>query len=312
MLSILTLIAGLVALVIAGDYLVRGAVALAEKLSIDPLIIGLTIVAFGTSAPELFVSLQAAFDGVSGIAIGNVVGSNIANVLLVLGAPALLMTINCRENGIGKSLAVMIGMTVVLMAMMAFGGLGRLDGAILLTMIVLYLGWQIRTARSGGAVEVHDYHEDVPEVPQETWKTALFIVGGLIGLPIGASLTVEGASHIARLLGASETAIGLTIVAIGTSLPELVTSVMAAWRKSAAVAIGNVVGSNIFNMGLILGGTAVILPLDVDSRIIHIDMWVMLAASLLVVGLAHWNVPIKKLGGAAMLAVFVAYILSVF
>ncbi len=123
MLSILTLIAGLVVLVFAGDYLVRGAVALAEKLCIDPLIIGLTIVAFGTSAPELFVSLQAAFDGVSGIAIGNVVGSNIANVLLVLGAPALLMTINCREDGIGKSLAVMIGMTVALMAMMAFGSL---------------------------------------------------------------------------------------------------------------------------------------------------------------------------------------------
>lgn len=312
MLSILTLIAGLVVLVFAGDYLVRGAVALAEKLCIDPLIIGLTIVAFGTSAPELFVSLQAAFDGVSGIAIGNVVGSNIANVLLVLGAPALLMTINCREDGIGKSLAVMIGMTVALMAMMAFGSLSRLDGAILLSMIVVYLGWQIRTARSGGAVEVHDYHDDVPEVPQETWKTALFIVGGLIGLPIGAWLTVEGASHLARILGASETVIGLTIVAIGTSLPELVTSVMAAWRKSAAVAIGNVVGSNIFNMGLILGGTAVILPLDVDSRIVSIDMWVMLAASLLVVALAHWNVPIKKLGGAAMLAVFAAYILSVF
>jgi cation:H+ antiporter len=164
-------------------------------------------------------------------------------------------------------------------------------------MIGLYLGWQIKDGAQRRPVEVHDYHDDVPNVPQETWKTVLFIFGGLIGLPVGAWLTVEGASDIARLLGASETVIGLTIVAIGTSLPELVTSVMAAWRKSAAVAIGNVVGSNIFNIGLILGGTAVILPLDVDSRIIMIDMWVMLAASLLVVGLAHWNMPIKKLGG---------------
>jgi cation:H+ antiporter len=311
MLSILTLIAGLIVLVFAGDYLVRGAVGLAEKLSIDPLIIGLTIVAFGTSAPELFVSLQAAFDGVSGIAIGNVVGSNIANVLLVLGAPALLMTINCRENGLGTSLAVMIVMSVALMAMMWFGPLSRLDGAILLALIAAYLGWQIRAARKNGA-SVPDYHDEVAGLPQETWRTTVFIVGGLIGLPIGAWLTVHGASDIARMFGATETAIGLTIVAIGTSLPELVTSVMAAWRRSGAVAIGNVVGSNIFNIGLILGGTAVILPLDVDPRIVSIDMWVMLAVSLLVVALAHWNIPIKKLGGAAMLVVFAAYIISVF
>jgi len=312
MLSILTLIAGLIVLVFAGDYLVRGAVGLAEKLSIDPLIIGLTIVAFGTSAPELFVSLQAAFDGVSGIALGNVVGSNIANVLMVLGAPAMLMTINCRENGLAVSLAVMIIMTLTLMVMMWFGPLSRIDGAILLVMIGAYLGWQIKAARECEMVSVPDYHDEVADLPQQSWKTTAFIVGGLIGLPIGAWLTVDGASHIARMLGASETAIGLTIVAIGTSLPELVTSMMAAWRKSGAVAIGNVVGSNIFNIGLILGGTSVILPLDVDPRIVSIDMWMMLAASLLVVALAHWNVPIKKLGGIAMLVVFSAYIISVF
>ncbi|MEP3439059.1 MAG: calcium/sodium antiporter [Hoeflea sp.] len=312
MLSILTLIAGLVVLVVAGDYLVRGAVALAEKLSIDPLIIGLTIVAFGTSAPELFVSLQAAFNGVSGIAIGNIIGSNIANVLLVLGAPALLMTINCRENGLGASLAVMIIMTLALMVMMWFGPLSRIDGAILLLMIGAYLGWQIKAARQCGLVTAPDYHDEVVDLPQQSWKTTVFIVGGLIGLPLGAWLTVDGASHIARMFGASETAIGLTIVAIGTSLPELVTSVMAAWRRSGAVAIGNVVGSNIFNIGLILGGTSVILPLDVDQRIVSIDMWVMLAAGLLVVGLAHWNIPIKKSGGLAMLAVFAIYIFSVF
>lgn len=312
MMSILTLIAGLVVLVFAGDYLVRGAVALAERLSIDPLIIGLTIVAFGTSAPELFVSVQAAFDGASGIAIGNVVGSNIANVLLVLGAPALLMTINCREDGIGVSLAMMVGMSVALMIMMSFDGLSRIDGAILLAMMGAYLLWQIRAARNCGAAPAVDYHDEAPDLPQESWKTAVFIVGGLIGLPVGAWLTVDSASHIARLLGASETVIGLTIVAVGTSLPELVTSVMAAWRKSGAVAIGNVVGSNIFNIGLILGGTSLILPLEVDLRIIAIDMWVMLAASLLVVGLAHWNIPIKKRGGLAMLALFTAYIVSVF
>lgn len=312
MLSILTLIVGLVVLVLAGDYLVRGAVALAEKLSIDPLIIGLTIVAFGTSAPEMFVSLQAAFNGVSGIAVGNIIGSNIANVFLVLGAPALLMTISCREPGLGISLGVMIGLTLMLMVMMWLTPLNRIDGAILLTVIAGYLAWQIRAARKHQLASVPDYHDEVADVPKENWKIPVFILGGLIGLPIGAWLTVDSASQIARMLGASETVIGLTIVAIGTSLPELVTSVMAAWRKSGAVMIGNVVGSNIFNIGLILGATSVILPLDVDPRIVSIDMWVMLAAGLLVVALARWNVPLKKLGGLAMLVVFGAYIVSVF
>lgn len=312
MLSIFTLIAGLVVLVFAGDYLVRGAVGLAEKLSIDPLIIGLTIVAFGTSAPELFVSLQAAYDGVSGIAVGNIIGSNIANVFLVLGAPALLMTINCREDGLGVSLAVMVVLTLMLMVMMWFTPLSRLDGVILLVMIAGYLAWQVRAARKHTLKSVPDYHDEVAGVPRENWKTTVFIVGGLIGLPIGAWLTVESASSIARMFGASETVIGLTIVAIGTSLPELVTSMMAAWRKSGAVAIGNVVGSNIFNIALILGGTSVILPLDVDPRIVSIDMWVMLAAALLVAALAHWNIPIKRLGGLAMLTIFAVYIFSVF
>jgi cation:H+ antiporter len=224
----------------------------------------------------------------------------------------MLMSINCREDGLGVSLAVMIAMSLALMVMMWFGPLSRLDGAILLLMIAAYLAWQIKAARKHQLARVPDYHDEVAGVPRESWKTTVFIVGGLIGLPLGAWLTVDGASHIARMMGASETAIGLTIVAIGTSLPELVTSMMAAWRKSGAVAIGNVVGSNIFNIGLILGGTSVILPLDVDPRIVSIDMWVMLAASLLVVALAHWNVPIKKLGGIAMLLVFSAYIISVF
>lgn len=312
LISFLTLAAGLVALVFAGDYLVRGAVALAEKLGIDPLIIGLTIVAFGTSAPELFVSLQAALDGAPGIAVGNVVGSNIANILLVLGAPALLMVINAREKGIGTSLAVMLLLAVALMVMMFGGTLTRIEGAVLLAIMLGYLGWQIRAARAGAVEPDHDYHEDVQGLPQEGWKIPVFIIAGLVGLPIGAWLTVEGASDIARHFGASETAIGLTIVAIGTSLPELVTSLMAAWRRSGAVAIGNVVGSNIFNIGLILGLTALVHPLDIDARIIFVDMWVMLAVTLLVIVLAHWNIGIKKLGGAAMLAAFAAYILSVF
>jgi cation:H+ antiporter len=313
MTSFLMLLAGMAFLMVAGDYLVRGSVGLAARAQINPLIIGLTVVAFGTSAPELFVSLQAAFDGVSGIAIGNVVGSNIANVLLVMGAPALLAALHCSERGIGASLAVMLLLSVLLMAFMATGTLTRIEGAVLLLVMAGYLGWQIRRAVKDPAHLVTGHEED-PDIapPATTSKIVLYIVTGLIGLPLGAWMTVSGASEIARMFGASETAIGLTVVAIGTSLPELVTSVMAAWRKSGAVAIGNVVGSNIFNIGFILGLTSLVLPLQVDERVIHVDMWVMLAASALVVALAHWNRPIGKMGGVAMLTAFAVYIVTVF
>ncbi|MAY63431.1 MAG: sodium:proton exchanger [Rhizobiales bacterium] len=312
MLSYVMLIAGMALLMCAGDYLVRGSVGLAARFQINPLLIGLTVVAFGTSAPELFVSLQAAWDGVSGIAIGNVVGSNIANVLLVLGAPALLAALHCSERGIGISLGVMLLLSVLLMSFMATGTLSRGEGAVLLLVMAGYLGWQIRRAVKDPA-HACEGHEDEDIAAADTpGKIGLFILLGLIGLPLGAWLTVAGASEIARMFGASETAIGLTVVAIGTSLPELVTSVMAAWRKSGAVAIGNVVGSNIFNIGFILGLTSLVLPLQVDERVIHVDMWVMLATSALVVALAHWNRPIGKIGGLAMLAAFALYIVTVF
>tara|TARA_B100000678_G_scaffold218796_1_gene186143 strand:+ start:441 stop:1382 length:942 start_codon:yes stop_codon:yes gene_type:complete len=313
MLSFLMLIAGMALLMFAGDYLVRGSVGLAARFEINPLIIGLTVVAFGTSAPELFVSLQAAWNGVSGIAIGNVVGSNIANVLLVLGAPALIAAIHCSERGIGASLAVMILLSVLLMAFMATGTLSRSEGAILLLVIIGYLAWQVRRAIKDPAHAAIGHEDDEDIVPPDSpRKIALFIILGLVGLPLGAWLTVSGASEIARMFGASETAIGLTVVAIGTSLPELVTSVMAAWRKSGAVAIGNVVGSNIFNIGFILGLTSLVLPLHVDERVIHVDMWVMLGTSALIVALSHWNRPIGKIGGIAMLAAFALYIVTVF
>ena len=276
MFSFAILIAGLVLLLFAGDYLVRGAVALAEKLGISPLIIGLTIVAFGTSAPELFVSLEAAFDNAPGIAIGNVVGSNIANVLLVLGAPALIKPVGCKEDGLRFSLVVMCIMTGVFMAIMTTGWLSHIDGMILFCMLGVFLVWQFRNARKSRKQQLFgDYHDEIDELPTENSRIVAYLLFGLIGLPLGASLTVNGAVDIARTLGVSEAVIGLTIVAIGTSLPELVTSVMAAWRGSGAVAIGNVVGSNIFNIGAILGITSMVHPLLVPARIVYLDMWIM-------------------------------------
>lgn len=313
MISFLILIAGLTMLLFAGDYLVRGAVALAEKLGISPLIIGLTIVAFGTSAPELVVSLKAAFGGYYGVAIGNVVGSNIANVLLVLGAPALIAPLACKEGGIGFSLIIMSLLTVILMLMMWSGTLDHLSGLALLAILAIFLAWQFKTARSDRAATLGgDYHDEIDEVPTRNSTIAVFLLVGLIGLPFGASLTVNGAVDIARLFGVSETVIGLTIVAIGTSLPELVTTVMAAWRGSGAVVIGNVIGSNIFNIGAILGITSLVHPLIVPAHIVHIDMWIMAATTALVTFLALSSYTVGKVGGAVMLVLYATFVIAVF
>jgi cation:H+ antiporter len=309
MFSILILVAGLALLIFAGDLLVRGAVAFAEKIGISPLIIGLTIVAFGTSAPELFVSLKAAINGIYGIAIGNVVGSNITNVLLVLGIPALIVPVACREKGLGFSLVMMSAMTIVMMIMMAMGRLGHIDGMILLGMLGVFLAWQFKRAHSdmNNHEMVEDYHSELQKLPVENSRIAAYTLSGLIGLPVGASLTVHGAVDIAQWMGVSDTVIGLTIVAIGTSLPELVTTFMAAWRRSGAVAIGNVVGSNIFNVGAILGITSLVHPLLVPVRIVYLDMWILALYTILLLALAFISRPIGKLGGMALVAAYCLY-----
>ncbi|MEM6461925.1 MAG: calcium/sodium antiporter [Pseudomonadota bacterium] len=313
MVSFAILIAGLTLLLFAGDYLVRGAVALAEKLGISPLVIGLTIVAFGTSAPELVVSLKAAYSGAYGVAIGNVVGSNIANVLLVLGAPALIAPVACKEGGVGFSLVVMALLTVILMVMMATGSLDYINGIILVGILAAFLAWQFKTAHSDRTATLGgDYHDDIDEVPTQNSTIAAYLLFGLIGLPIGATLTVNGAVDIARFFGVSETVIGLTIIAIGTSLPELVTTIMAAWRGSGAVIIGNVIGSNIFNIGAILGITSLFHPLIIPDHIVHIDMWIMAATTALLIFLALSARTINKIGGSIMLLLFATFVIAVF
>ena len=314
MLDYLILIGGLALLVVGGDILVRGAVGLAERLHVPPLIIGLTIVAFGTSAPEMFVSVQAALEGAGGIAIGNVVGSNIANVLLVLSLPSLIRRTDCKEEGNGKNLLVMLGLMVVFMGMMSKGSMQRYDGIILLIILSLFLYDQYRSATDHRRRRqpTHDYHEDVENIPTSQFSIWAMLIGGLITLPIGAELTVFGATSIALEWGVSEEVIGLTIVAIGTSLPELATSLIAVWRKSLSVAIGNVVGSNIFNIAAIMGVTAAIIPVPVADRVIYADMWMMLAASLLLVGLAHYNIAIGRRIGLAMFTTYAIYIAGSF
>ena len=312
MLDYLLLVVGLTLLVIGGDVLVKGAVGLAEKLKVPALIIGLTIVAFGTSAPELFISIQAALAGASGIAIGNVVGSNIANVLLVMGLPALIAASRCDDAGIGRNIVVMIGFTIVFMAILFDGVVSRAEGAVLLVLLALFLYDQMRSAKQANNEAPVDIHDEVGETPSSMPVILALLAIGLLALPFGADLTVDSASSIARRWNVSDDVIGLTIVAIGTSLPELATTVMATLRSSNSIAIGNVVGSNIFNIGSIMGITPIIAPMVASGRIVYEDMWVMLACAVLLAVLAHWKIKIGKRVGTAMVAGYLAYAVLAF
>ncbi|MCR4267777.1 calcium/sodium antiporter [Nitratireductor sp. ZSWI3] len=312
LLSLFLLATGVTLLFLAGDIFVRGAVGLAESIGVSPLIIGLTVVAFGTSAPELFTSVQAAVSGAPGIAIGNVVGSNIANVLLVLGLPALIFPVRADGAGLRRNLAAMLAVTGLFMWMLSSGGIGRLDGAVLFAVLCAFVAWQVHDALTGAVPPDHDFHEEIGPAPHDRKRVLGFLAAGVIGLPIAAQLTVAGAVRIAETFGVSDAVIGLTIVAVGTSLPELATSLAAALKRHSTVALGNIVGSNIFNIACIMGLTALISPMAVDPRIISIDMWVMLAAGVALALLGFARIPAGKPIGGAMLAGFAGYIVTVF
>ncbi len=310
LLSTMLLLAGMGLLFWTGDFLVKGAVGLAENLGIPHLVIGLTVVAFGTSAPEMFISIQAALAGQPGIAVGNVVGSNIANVLLVIGLPALLAPIVANQAGLRRNMTAMIALTVLFLWLLSNGVIGRLEGALLFAGLCTFIGWQVYEGVTAGQTPDHDFHEELGEAPHSGWKVAAYLGIGIIGLPLAAQMTIIGAVDIAEYFDISDAVIGLTVIAIGTSLPELATTLMAAIRNSGGVAIGNIVGSNIFNLAAIMGLTALIAPVTVAERIIHIDMWVMLATSLLLAALAFARITSGKVMGVAMLAAFGAYIAS--
>lgn len=320
-----SLVGGLVVLIIAGDVLVRGSVGIALRMGIPSLIIGLTIVAFGTSAPELFISLKAALAGSGGIAIGNVVGSNIANVLLVLGMPALIAATPCGEDGATKNAVFMVGVSVLFVVLCYIGYIDALAGGMLLGFLALFLIGSAMSARkhrkeakalsasgAGNDSETDDLLEEVDGVPDTMPIAVVYIVLGMIGLPLGAHFTIEGATSVARAWGVTDAVIALTVIALGTSLPELATTVMAAVRKQGAVAIGNVIGSNIFNLLAIIGVTASIVPISVPKSIMAFDVWVMLACAVLLLVLSACRICLGKKSGFVMVAGYAAYIFAVY
>ncbi len=298
---------GLVILVLAGDALVRGAVNMSLRLGVPALIVSLTVVAFGTSAPELLVSIQAVLGGVPGIAVGNVVGSNIANVLLVLGVPAIISGIHAADGDSHRSYYMMVAATLLFGALAWTGEVRRLEAFVLLAAIATVLTVQFRMART------HRRDADADEVEGADpnlrwWKILTFLGVGLIGLPIGANILIDAAVQIAETFGLSDTVIGLTLVAVGTSLPELATTVVAALRRQADIAIGNVIGSNIFNLLAIIGLTGLVAPVPVDPEILHFDLWVMLAASLILGPFVILGWSMTRAWGLLLVALYVIYL----
>jgi cation:H+ antiporter len=309
---------GLIILLLAGDALVRGAVNLSLRLGIPALIVSLTIVAFGTSAPELLISISAILDGAPGLALGNVVGSNTANILLVLGVPALLATMHTSECETKKTYQYMILASLLFIGLAFRGTFDWLAGLVLLGALIYVLGDAMRDAlahRKAGAgdADLDDDLEDVegadPNMPG--WQIAVFLLLGMIGLPLGADLLVDNATIIARTYGVSDTVIGLTLVAIGTSLPELATTVMAALRRQADVALGNVIGSNMFNLLAIIGVASLVGPIPVDPQFLSFDLWVMLAASLLLIPFVYMGKDITRLWGITLSVMYVTYLIVV-
>ncbi|WP_281984303.1 calcium/sodium antiporter [Thalassorhabdomicrobium marinisediminis] len=302
---------GLVLLLLAGDSLVKGAVNMSLRLGVPALIVSLTIVAFGTSAPELLISVQAIFDGVPGLALGNVVGSNTANVLMVLGIPALIAVMHTSAHDSKSSFLQMIAATVLFIGLAFRGTFDWIAGVVLLAALAGMLVHAARAANSHrkaccDATELEDLEGADPDLP---WaKILLFLALGLIGLPLGASLLVEGASNIARTFGVTETVIGLTLVAVGTSLPELATTVMAALRKQADVVLGSVIGSNMFNLLGIIGVASLVGPIPVDEQFLTFDLWVMLAASLLLIPFVYLKQDLTRVWGVLLTVLYLLYV----
>lgn len=314
--AFLLLIVGLVVLIVAGDIMVRGAAALARHWGVPALIVGLTIVAFGTSAPEMVVGVQAALIGQGDLAAGNVVGSNIANVLLALGLPALILAIPTNMSGVARNSFIAL-FAAVLFVFLSFiqSPLVMWQGAILFGGIIAYLVFMFRLAKAGADDPILEEMTEIDEgedgLPTNTIKSILYVIFGIAGLVIGGKLIVDNAVTIAAGFGVSETIIGLTIVAVGTSLPEIATVVVATYRGHPEVAIGNVLGSNVFNVFAVMGASALAGPIAIDGTLKTFDFWVMLAASVVLLLYVLRRQPIGRKTGAVFTIAYVLYLAAV-
>ncbi|GAB4281249.1 MAG: calcium/sodium antiporter [Coriobacteriia bacterium] len=300
---------GLALLFGGGELLVRGAVALARRFGISPLLIGMTVVGFCTSAPELIVSLQAGLRGQPGLAVGNVVGSNVANVLLILGMGALVRPIVIDPRELYRDTGVMAAGCVLLAALALSGAITRWQGALMVLTLVTFIAYSYRAERRRPSPPgvLHEHEAAEIGTSPGVGHGLGYLLAGVVSLVVGSRLLIDNATAIATSIGVSEAVIGLTLVALGTSLPELATSVVAAFRGHADVAVGNVVGSNTFNILGILGATAVVTPIPIDARFAAVDVWVMIAAVAALLPMLFARVRMGRAYGATLVALYIAY-----
>ena len=293
------IIAGIWMLVLGGNWAINGAVAIAQRAKLSRMFIGATIIAFGTSVPELFTSVNANLQGFPGISLGNVVGSNIANILLVLGAAALVCTLAVKPGEVQRDLAIMLVATTILVAGMLYGIFTLWMGLAMFGLLVALVVWQYRNDQIDAS--------EVEDVDMGAGKAVLFVAGGIAALAVGSELLVQGAVTIGGVIGVPEAIIGMTAVAIGTSLPELTASIAAAIKRETNMMFGNIIGSNTFNILSIIGLTAILKPLPVDPAIADFDMWFLIAVTVGFAAMLMAGVRITKPIGIAFLAVFVAF-----
>ena len=311
MLNVLLLLLGVVLLAAGGETLIRGSLAAAKRLGVSPLLSGLVIVGFGTSAPELVVSIDAALNERPDIAIGNIVGSNIVNVLLILGVCALITPLAVRPLALRRDAVTVVAASILFLILVGGSALDQADALIFLLALIAYLSWAYYTERSSSATSAELHGAEAEELSLMP-KTAFWIVAavflGLLLLIGGSQVLLMGAVGIADYFGVSEAVIGLTLVAVGTSLPELSISVIATIRRQADVAVGNILGSNIFNLLGILGISALLQPLPVHARILQFDQWVMLGAALLLMLFLYTGRRLSRLEGGVLLVGYSVYV----
>jgi cation:H+ antiporter len=318
LLNLLLCLIGFVMLYYGAEWLVKGSASLARSLGVTPIVIGLTVVAFGTSAPELVVSLISSIKGKSMIAVGNVVGSNICNIALVLGLAAVFQPITCDRSVVRRDIPIMLGVSFYLLLISLDSTLGRLDGITLFGGIILYTYFNYAIAMKwskkgpGELREVPELGLEEVEYVTSRRKQILLIVAGIVGVVIGAQIVVESAVKIMQILGVSEKFIGLTIVAFGTSLPELATSVVAALRKEMDISVGNLVGSNVFNILSVLGAASLVRPIPIPGGFIEsgliIDYFVMIFTSFLPWVMMRKSSTVSRKNGIILLACYAGYL----
>jgi cation:H+ antiporter len=313
MASLLLVALGLAILVAGGEATLRGAIGLSRRFGLSPEIVGLSVVGFGTSLPELVVGVQSTLDGRPGFAVGNAIGSNIANSLLILGAAAMVRPLLCEPRSLRRDGAAMFGATVLCVVLGLSGGISAWEGIVMLGLMVAFVVWSYRQDRkwAGLAAVLHEKKaEAIVAVPASLAAGLVSLASGFGGLVLGASLLVDGAAAIAKHLGVPDSILGLTVVAVGTSLPELAASVVAAWRGHTDVAVGNIIGSNIFNILGILGASSLFgrLPFGADIR--HYDIWVLLASTMILFPILITDWRISRREGALLLTCYCAYIAS--